>query len=42
MMRWGRVVRLTGEASNQIFDELEDWEEVLKSTSLAKPHKPLP
>ncbi|MBX3568383.1 MAG: hypothetical protein KF914_10015 [Rhizobiaceae bacterium] len=37
-----KMVRLSGEASNQIFAELADWEQVLKDTSLAKPTPPSP
>jgi hypothetical protein len=34
------LVRLSGDVSNQIFAELENWEQVLKDTSLARPPKP--
>jgi hypothetical protein len=36
------MVRLTEEESNRIFDELAEWEQVLKDTSLAKPTPPAP
>lgn len=36
------VVRLDGAQSNQIFDELAQWEQVLKDTSLARPAPPSP
>jgi len=29
------MVDLSGKKSNQVFDELADWEEVLKGSSLA-------
>jgi hypothetical protein len=35
-------VDLSGEMSNQIFDELANWEEVLKASSLADPTPPAP
>jgi hypothetical protein len=38
----GRLVELSGKRSNQIFDELANWEEVLKSFSLANPTPPAP
>jgi hypothetical protein len=31
------LVDLSGKTSNQIFDELANWEEVLKGASLGKP-----
>lgn len=34
------MVRVAGEASNQILDELAEWEHVLKDTSLAGPKPP--
>lgn len=36
------MVRLDGEVSNQIFAELEQWEQVLKDTSLGTPKPPTP
>lgn len=32
-----QVVDLSGKKSNQVFDELANWEEVLKGSSLANP-----
>lgn len=34
------LVDFSGEKSNQIFDELANWEEVLKGSSLLKPAPP--
>lgn len=34
------MVRLPGDQSNQIFAELEQWEQILKDTSLARPAPP--
>lgn len=39
-LKWKKVVRLYGAQSNQIFDELAHWEQVLKDTSLARPAPP--
>lgn len=36
------MVRLSGEESNRIFDELAQWEQILKDTSLAGPRPPAP
>ncbi|PWE52161.1 bifunctional aminoacyl-tRNA synthetase [Metarhizobium album] len=36
------MVRFTGEASNQVFTELAQWEQILKDTSLARPAPPSP
>jgi hypothetical protein len=35
-----KMARLSVERSNQIFAELEDWEQVLKDSSLARSPKP--
>lgn len=37
-----QVVDLSGKKSNQIFDELANWEEALKGSSLANPTPPTP
>jgi hypothetical protein len=34
------MVRLSGEETNRIFDELAHWEQILKDTSLAGPPPP--
>jgi hypothetical protein len=36
------MVRFDGDEANRIFDELADWEQVLKDTSLARPKPPSP
>jgi hypothetical protein len=37
------MVRLSGDESNQILDELATWEQLLKDTSLARqPKQPAP
>jgi len=36
------MVDLSGKTSNQIFDELANWEETLKGSSLANPTPPAP
>jgi len=34
------MVRLSGAYSNQVFDELAQWEQILKDTSLGQPKPP--
>jgi hypothetical protein len=34
------MVDLDEEISNQIFDELSNWEQILKDTSLGRPQPP--
>jgi hypothetical protein len=36
------MVRLSGEDTNRIFDELSNWEHVLKDTSLGRLRPPSP
>jgi hypothetical protein len=36
------MVRLSGEETNRIFDELSNWEQILKDTSLGRQHPPSP
>lgn len=36
------MVRLSGEEANRIFEELAEWEHILKDTSLAQPRPPSP
>jgi hypothetical protein len=37
-----QMVDLSGKKSNQIFDELANWEEALKGSSLTNPAPPAP
>lgn len=41
-MQEKEMVRFSGEASNQIFSELAEWEQILKDTSLARTLSPSP
>jgi hypothetical protein len=37
-----KMVRLNGALFNQIFEEMANWEQILKDTSLARPAPPAP
>jgi hypothetical protein len=36
------LVELSGQELNQVFDDLADWEQILKDSSLARPRPPAP